>query len=119
MSAKLNAGVATSRGPQGLSDGGHVHPSCSNCDALLMDIWVTRPNDPFRWKVRCNCPFCGDDSFTVEVRGGFHYGGYGVTKDDDADADVPSTIVETFDIDGETYVFKIKKAPNGKPIRKR
>jgi hypothetical protein len=106
------------RAPAGLSDGGHVILACSNCRAGLVDIWITRPDQPFEWKVRANCPFCGDKSFVEVVKGGFHYGGYGVVKDDDPDEDIPSTVVDHFDIEGDQFVFTLKKARHdAKPVR--
>jgi hypothetical protein len=64
----------------GLKDGGHVYLHCSNCRALLADLWRTRPHEPDVWKVRCNCPWCGDVSFITEVQGGFHPAGYGTRE---------------------------------------
>ena len=108
------------KSPEGLKDGGHVYPSCSNCNAILMDIWRTRPHEPEVWKVRANCPFCGDKSFATEVQGGFHFGGFGLIKQDDEDDDIPSTTVESWDIQGDTFVFNIRKAnEHAKPVYKR
>lgn len=106
--------------PEGLVDGGHVILSCSNCNALLMDVFRTRPHEPEVWRLRCSCPFCGDASFVAEVRGGFHYGGYGrIKKDDDSD-DFPVTVVDPPEIDGETYFFTAKKAsPDVRPEYRR
>jgi hypothetical protein len=85
-----------------------------------MDIWRTRPHEPETWKVKANCPFCGDESFTTDVKGGFHIGGYGVVKDDDPSSDVPSTKVDHFETEGETFKFFIVKArADAKPVRAR
>lgn len=94
----------------GLADGGHVLLSCSDCRAILMDIWVTMPDAPNEWRLRANCPFCHDSSFVTRVRGNFHYGGYGATKGDDASEDVPSTIVDSMEMNDGVFVFNIKKA---------
>ncbi len=108
------------REPEGLTDGGHIYPACSNCRAILMDIFITRPHEKDVWKVKATCPFCGDASFAVEVKGGFHMGGYGVIKPDNEDEDIASTVVDSHQIIGDTIVFKIMKASaNAKPIVRR
>lgn len=106
--------------PEGLRDGGHIYPACSNCRALLMDIWVTRPHEPETYQIRATCPWCGDASFVVSVQGGFHQGGYGVVKADNEDEDVASTIVDHFEIIDGVLVFTIQKAStHAKPIIRR
>lgn len=111
-------------GAEGLKDGGHVLLACSNCNALLVDLWRTRPHEKNVWKVQATCCFCGDKSFVGEIQGGFHNGGYGTVKDDDADDDVPSTVIdhfETVEVNGEdVFLFHTKKAsPDAKPVRQR
>jgi hypothetical protein len=113
--------------PEGLKDGGHVYPGCTNCGCLLMDLFITRPHEPFSWTVRAaNCPFCDErwpgknmgGSDPVLVRGGFHVGGYGRAKPDDESDDVPSTAVERDELDGGTFVFFLKKArADSKPYK--
>lgn len=110
----------------GLEDGGHVYISCSNCDAVLMDVWRTMPNaiNPhtkkvFSWVLIAKCPFCGDKSYQVPIEGIFHPGGYGKIKDDDPEQDIPSTVIESFDTNGNVVTFNIKKAnKDAKPIRR-
>lgn len=102
---------------EGLKDGGHVYPTCSNCRAKLMDIFITRPHEKDIWKVRCNCPFCGDQSFITEVPGGFHYGGFALANPEDDSDDKPSTLVQEDWAEGDVFYFKIIKAnPDAKPI---
>lgn len=110
--------VVESKGPEGLRDDGHVIVCCSNCRAALVDIWRTRPHEPQEWKVRATCPFCGDKSFTATIKGGFHQGGVALAKDDEPDEDkAVSTVVESFDIVGDTFLFTVKKAtPDAKPL---
>lgn len=113
--------------PRGLEDGGHVIVRCSNCNAGLLDIWRTLPHavNPrtgkvFQWKVRANCPFCGDRSFVTEVEGVFHVGGYGEVKHDNEDDDIPSTVIQGTDVNDRTgtYDFTLVKASHvAKPIR--
>ncbi len=103
-----------------LQDGGHVYVSCSNCDACLMDIWITRPNETEVWNVIAECPFCGDKSYMVEIHGGFHPGGYGQIKEDDPEDDVASTNIGDVVTKGDTFHFKMMKASeNAKPIKHR
>ncbi len=109
---------AVERKSGGLEDGGHVLLRCSNCDAILMDIWRTRPHEPDTWKVKATCPFCGDCSFVQEIQGGFHIGGYGEVKEDGSD-DFPSTVIEEFTCEGDTFIYIIRKAhPDAKPLKR-
>jgi hypothetical protein len=106
------------RTPQGLVDGGHVYLSCRTCNAILVDLHITRPSEPEVWKVKATCPFCGDCSYEREVQGGFHSGGYGKPKEDNPDDDIPSTVIDDFQEDGETVVFIVKKAnEDAKPVK--
>jgi hypothetical protein len=117
---KLKEEEVEDTGVEGLKDNGHVIIECSNCNAGLVDIWKTRPYEPHSWKVKANCPFCGNSSFTKEIKGGFHQGGMALSKEDEPDEDsAVSTVVENFEIEGDTFVFNVKKAgPNAKPIYK-
>ncbi len=108
------------KGPEGLQDGGHVYPTCSNCDAILMDIFRTRPHETQVWKIRAACPFCGDASFITEIRGGFHVGGYGILKKDDDNDDTPITTADFDGIEDDVFTFKVRKAnENVKPVTRR
>lgn len=111
---KLTISKAESVKPEGLSDGGHVLVPCSNCNAILMDIWVTRPHEPQVWRIKANCPFCNDTSFQTEIKGGFHAGGYG--KQINEDEDIPSTTVDNFDVEGDVFHFHLLKAKDGQPV---
>lgn len=68
----------------GLKDCGHVILSCSACGKPLVDIWLIKPNaidpairQPFRWKGKAICCYCGDESFPEEWQGRFASGPYG------------------------------------------
>lgn len=114
----VQAAVATE--PEGLRDGGHNYLSCSNCRAMLMDVFITRPHEPELYKVRATCPWCGDTSFVADIRGGFHYGGYGVLKPGDDDEDVASTVVDRSEMVKGVFVFHILKASvNAQPVHQR
>lgn len=103
--------------PEGLRNGGHVYPRCSNCQALLMDVFITRPHESDVWKIRAKCPWCGDHSFIETFKGGFHPGGYGSPKEDDPNDDIPSTCVDHWDVEGDVVVFTIMKANvDAKPV---
>lgn len=117
---KVREEEVEAKSPEGLRDGGHILLSCSNCNAILADVWRTRPHERDIWKVRCTCPFCGDKSFSVEIQGGFHLGGYGKVKADSVDDDFASTVMDNYDIQGDTFIFTMKKASeNAKPIYKK
>ena len=47
---------------------------CSNCEKGLVDVWVTRPDFPIAQALRADCPFCNDQSYIVDIQGGFHLG---------------------------------------------
>jgi len=57
-----------------LKDGGHKMIKCSACQAPLNDIWITRPDKKYEWKIVSECPHCDDTSFVVVVQGQFHLG---------------------------------------------
>lgn len=126
MQAKVDTGERVAE-KVGLVDGGHVYIRCSNCEAILMDIWRTSPDainpltkKPFLWKIRANCPFCGDHSFITEVAGLIHAGGYGSPVPDDPEADIPSTCIDTQEVSNDTLHFTIRKAnEHAKPVRTR
>lgn len=118
----LNRNVVTSKSEEeieGLSDGGHTLLKCSNCEAILMDVWVTRPHESEEYRLRASCPFCGDKSFITKVKGGFHYGGFGKVKPDDPDQDIPSTIIEKFEQSPNSNLFEftiLKANKDAKPV---
>lgn len=104
---------------EGLSDGKHNLISCSNCNALLLDIWVTRPHETHTYKIRAICPWCGDHSYVTKVTGGFHFGGCGTQKSQDPDDCVESTCVGDQTTNGDVFEFLVLKAnKNAKPIFK-
>lgn len=107
--------------PEGLKDGGHVYVSCSNCDAGLLDVWRTRPHEKEVWHVRASCPFCGGRSYAVEIKGGFHVGGYGTPKPGDGDETIPSTIYTgQVSVEDNVFLFKtIKANENAVPVKVR
>tara|TARA_Y100001938_G_scaffold131336_1_gene188320 strand:- start:3004 stop:3252 length:249 start_codon:yes stop_codon:yes gene_type:complete len=47
---------------------------CSNCSKKLVEIWIKNSSDKLS-KVRAECCYCGDRSYSVEVRGEFYIGG--------------------------------------------
>jgi hypothetical protein len=109
----------------GLKDGGHVYLSCSNCRAMLVDLFVTRPREPQTWKCQATCPWCPPDkagrpetSFVVDVKGGFHVAGIAVAKVDEPDEDrARSTVVHQSDIQSDRFLFTVNKAhEHAKPV---
>jgi hypothetical protein len=55
-------------------DGGKHLLKCSACNKDLVEIWITKKELDVRFKIRAECAYCGDYSFSVEVEGGFHLG---------------------------------------------
>ena len=123
----LKEQVVEEKEKENLIDGGHKILSCSNCSAMLVDIWLTKPNavnpvtkKKFEWKVQANCPFCKDNSFVDTIYGIYHYGGCGKIKDDNADDDIPSTIIVDFVLKDGLVKFNVEKAgEHAKPIKSR
>src|SRR5690348_8006696 len=59
---------------KGLVEHSHHILKCSCCARSLVDLCVTRPNEPEIWQVKCHCPYCDDYSFESEIQGGFIIG---------------------------------------------
>ena len=55
-------------------DGGSVFVYCSNCNAPLAELWITRPEMQIKSEVVAECPHCGDKSYITELYGKFHLG---------------------------------------------
>jgi len=91
-----------------LVDGGHIILECSNCKAKLVDIWITKPDAPFKWKAKANCCFCGDESFAKTFSGKFNYVGFSKEKDDGEDFDSYVKVIG-IEKDFENIVFKTAK----------
>jgi DNA-directed RNA polymerase subunit RPC12/RpoP len=108
---------------ENLRDGGHTLFTCSNCNAKLMDVWSTRRHEADEWTLQATCPFCNDRSFEKQIKGGFHYGGFGTTKPGEPDEDdYVSTKVDFWETvnegSGDKFLFHIIKAsPDAKPCR--
>lgn len=73
--------------PKGLVDGGHLILACSNCDKKLIDIFITQPTAPFKWRAKAKCWSCGDESFWKEFEGRFSPAGFGKETVDGQDFD--------------------------------
>lgn len=90
---------------QGLVEHSHNHLKCSACGADLLDILVTEPDmkypdgTPVEFSYRADCPFCGDHSYTVKIRGGI-----GVITPEDR-----SVNYEAPEHDGETVYLRTSK----------
>ena len=52
----------------------HLIVKCSNCQAPLAEIAITRPQVDSSYKLLFNCDHCGDKAFPVMVKGEFHLG---------------------------------------------
>ena len=49
-----------------------IELSCSNCERDLCRIVKVKDNVDKKIEVRCECPFCGDISFTKTMTGEFY-----------------------------------------------
>lgn len=98
----------------------HIHLTCANCDAGLVDIVLTEYDPSLAVKVRANCPFCGDSSFIKEVPGPYGRDGFAAHKpgqEDDPDAYVESTIIADEQVEGGiTQITVVKARPDARPI---
>lgn len=100
-----------------LVDGGHQYLCCSNCDAALVDVWVTNPEEKSSWKMKAKCPFCNDYSYPKEVKGRFHLGGTVRVVDEDSELCSASTTVDNFEfIEGCFEINVLKATPKSKPV---
>lgn len=101
---KLTMTESEARPIRGLKDGGHQIIKCSACDKPLMDVWITNPKETFKWKVKANCPYCGDHSFEKEIQGRFAYGP--IFKDDDH----PITVIHDLVMQNGMTIFDVRLA---------
>ena len=85
-------------------DGGKHLLKCSACDKDLVEIWITKKELDVKFRLRAECAYCGDHSFSVEVAGGFHLG---ITDDCLLDEYV-SEEVDSRDLDRITDAYLIK-----------
>lgn len=97
--------------PANLTDPEPTRLICSNCDAWVGEVLVTVPDpaaDPS--KVRGVCPWCGDYSWEVEVRGAYCVGCAAEPKDDDPESEWPSTALADQQFDGNLCTVVYTKA---------
>lgn len=97
---------------QNLVDHGHVYIKCSNCLAPLVDVWLIDKELDIRWKLKAECPHCGDYSFVYDIQGRYYLGpGYeNMDKNDvEGDKDKIYTTLDTFDNNGSIILIKTKK----------
>lgn len=99
-----------------LEDGGSIILKCSNCDNKLVEVWRTRPNEKLGkndviWKLRAICCYCGDKSYPIQFKGGFHYKGIGKVIDKTRPEDeIDVTKVINAEPVGDEVVFYTEKA---------
>ena len=66
----------------GLSDGGKTVFECADCGKNIGHVWHTdkfatlQNGQPLKKDVKFKCCYCKGESYTKEILGGFHYGGY-------------------------------------------
>lgn len=87
--------------------------SCSNCRKPLCEILLINPNIDLELNYRARCPYCGDKSFPINVRGKIMFGGLGVEDiySETCDDKKVLTIVEEFiEVNNDTVEFVVKKA---------
>jgi hypothetical protein len=121
---KVREEDAPERAPVGLVDGGHVYLACADCQALLVDVFITNPQaidpstgEPFAWRLKALCPFCGEQSYVAEVRGTFYRGGIEIPKPDDPTDGTPVTTVDPPYAEGDCFIFPVHKAsPDVQPV---
>lgn len=79
---------------------------CSSCQKDLANIFCSETNDDINWKIKANCPYCGDSSFVIEFEGLFQY--CGIVKDING-VDTPQTIVTDAEILDKHIQLKVSK----------
>ncbi len=88
----------------------HVVLRCSACNKPLVDVLLTRPSETDKWKLKADCPFCGDHSFEEEIVGGFHIAGYGEANEHDLDSVIPVTNLVDIIQEGSRFNIKVSQA---------
>lgn len=58
---------------EGKAEQEHIRIDCSNCNKPLVDLWLIHPIEQ-TFRLRANCPYCGDKSFIKEINWRFHIG---------------------------------------------
>lgn len=104
----------TEKEKAGLTDGGTVIISCSNCGEKLVRVLITRPNESIggkvvEWKVRATCCYCKGKSKVETIKGGFHYAGWGEENKQDAEMDYPKTVVDFIEPVDDVLMFNTKR----------
>lgn len=108
---RTNAVNPTPPPKYGFQDGPHTILECSNCQKSLVDVWSVQPDQPFNWKVKAKCCYCGDTSFEKDVTGLFRYSGAQEPTENDPEDTRLVTQVTHMDVDGEKVLFYT--APGG------
>jgi hypothetical protein len=76
MAIRINQGQKNWDAHQfkGLKDGGIVTLQCKLCDAPLVDVWVTLPDETMITEIVAKCPHCNGQSFSKKFSGSYHLG---------------------------------------------
>jgi len=104
----------------GLKDGGHVILSCSACGEPLVDVWITKADavnpqtrQPFKWKVKAKCCYCGDASFVQEVVGRIAVGPAGKDVENPDPQGMNDSLMKhsivRIELVGDTIIYHTKK----------
>lgn len=90
-------------------DAGKIILRCANCNKPLMELWIVRPKENIKTKVRATCPYCGDKSYIKEIHGGFARGVIGKQTDDEFADLIVTNIADVEKTNDDVYLFKIIK----------
>lgn len=75
---------------------------CSSCQRPLVELVLANKAE-LRWKVKADCPYCGDSSFTKDFDGAFSYKGI-------EENGVPKTmVVDAISDVSDEILFKVVK----------
>jgi hypothetical protein len=88
-----------------IPEGEKIVLECSSCNKPLVDVRTTNPEQPFVWKVRAKCCYCGDTSFEKEVHGLLRYFGAQAAKEEDSSDVVLLTRIAHLEADGDKVIF--------------
>jgi len=91
-----------------LNERGRVPIRCSNCDAPLCEVLMIGNSQQPEWKIKAECPHCGDMSFIHKVCGRFQLGA-GAFDVNEEDSEIYTIIVD-YKIDYENDVLIVKTA---------
>ena len=117
---QIKTGLIKEAPKHGLIDGPHHYLECSNCGAMLCDIWSVKPpaENDVSFTFIAKCPYCQDRSFPMEVKGLFYLGGLGLPNPNDSDDEIQKTRITRQHNENDYVILDVIDTLDGKPMTK-